>query len=541
MADHSRPDVEPLAGCADLGPESGAVGQDTTFTVRLRPTNWLHRAAWWTHVVVAVGLGLFGGAVAVLVSIVLIFDAVTTTACESATPAPPNFTVDPFAFDPEARARKFVESMANDEFQTAYEMLAQEAWGTESYCAVSLERFWNQAAELDGARLVAVNQPDSGSFAPVFNRLEIPLRLTVESGGVLRDVYLDVSFLADGRIAGVEFDSLMTDVGRDQFFPPPPYADPDGLQETDVTLGEAPWDLTGTLTLPTGSGPFPAVVLVGGRDRDGTGPTTKLTRDRAWGLAAHGVASLRVDRRTHAHALATARLKEFTIDDELVDDMLAAVELLRRTPRIDPGRIYVMGGSLAGFATPMVGLRDPTIAGVIIAVAPSGLLHDVAWRQRQLRTGLDGEVTSLEQRLVQSAKARSEAVSAWLRGQGEPRDMAVHRSYYEHLGTYRPEDAAYRLLMPIFVISVDRDRIVPPEDAETWIRTLGLRRNVAFRLYRGHNHSLIDERGFTESTAAEGKYASWQVISDIATWIDGGWTDRWCTNQQNWFAGCRGG
>lgn len=541
MADHSRPDVEPLAGCADLGPESGGVGQDTRLTVRLRPTNWLHLAAWWTHVVLAVGFGLFGGAVAVLVSIVLIFDAVTTTACEAATPAPPNFTVDPFAFDPEARARKFVESIANDEFQTAYEMLALEAPGAESLCSFSLERFWSQAAGLDDTKLVAVNQPDSGSFAPVFNRLDVPLRLTVESGGNLRDVFLDVSFLADGRIVGVEFDTLMTEAGKDRFFSPPPYADPDSLQETDVTVGEAPWSLKGTLTVPLGSGPFPAVVLAGGLDRDGTGATTKLTRDRAWGLATHGVASLRVDRRTHAHALATARLEEFTIDDELVDDMLAAVELLRRTPRIDPGRIYVMGGSLAGFATPMVGLRDQTIAGVIIAVAPSGLLHDVAWRQRQLRTGLDGEVTSHEQRSIQSLKARSEAVSAWLRGQGELRDMAVHRSYYEHLGTYRPEDAAYRLLMPIFVISVDRDRIVPPEDAETWIRTLGLRRNVAFRLYRGHNHSLIDERGFTESTAAEGKYASWQVISDIATWIDGGWTDRWCTNQQNWFAGCRGG
>ena len=510
-------------------------------TVRLRPTNWLHLAAWWTHVVVAVGFGLFSIAVTVLVSIVLIFDAVTTTACEAATPAPPDFTVDPFAFDPEARARKFVESMANDEFQIAYEMLAREAWVAESYCAVSLERFWSQAAGLDDSRLVAVNQYDSGSFAAVFNRLEVPLRLTVESSGDLRDVYLDVSFLADGRIASVEFDSLLTEVGKGKLFSPPPYANPDGFEETDVTVGEAPWDLKGTLTVPSGSGPFPAVVLAGGRDRDGTGPTTKLTRDRAWGLATHGIASLRVDRRTHAHALATARLEEFTIDDELVDDMLAAVELLRRTPRIDPGRIYVMGGSLAGFATPMVGLRDQTIAGVIIAVAPSGVLHDVAWRQRQLRTGLDGDVTSLEQRSVQTAKAHSEAVSAWLRGQGQLRDIAVHRSYYEHLGTYRPEDAAYGLLMPIFVISVDRDRIVPPEDAETWIRTLGLRRNVAFRLYRGHNHSLIDERGFTESTAAEGKYASWQVISDIATSIHGGWTDRWCTNQQNWYAGCRGG
>ena len=509
--------------------------------MRLRPETWRLRVFWWTHVVVAAGLGLFGSVLAVLVSLVLLVDATTVSTCGSVNPTPPNFEAPPYAHDPEARAREFVQAMANDDFQAAYEMLAVEQWDADSLCPFDLEGFWRKVTGGGDVKLVAVNQSDSAFFAPIFNFLEVPLWVTLESAQGHRDVHLEVRLHADGRIAGYEINSLMTEVGADRTFPPPPYAEPDTFEETEVQVGQAPWELKGTITVPVGSGPFPAVVLMGARDRDGTGSTAKLLRDEAWGLATHGVASLRFDRRTYAHALATARQESFTIDDELVDDTLAAVQILRRTPRIDPLRIYVHGSSLAGFAAPMAGLRDPTIAGLIIATAPSGMLSDWALRQRQFRTDLHGDVTAFDQRAIRASKARADAISAWVTRREAPRDLSVHRSYYAHMGRYRPEDAAYRLLMPIFVISVDRDRIVPAEDAETWIESLRYRPNVAFRLYRSHNHSLMDEREITESSSVTGEYSSWSIISDIATWIEGEWPDRWCADQEAWYAGCRGG
>ena len=47
----------------------------------------------------------------------------------------------------------------------------------------------------------------------------------------------------------------------------------DSFDETEVVVGQAPWELGGTLTVPRGHGPHPAVVLVHGSgyaDRDVT-------------------------------------------------------------------------------------------------------------------------------------------------------------------------------------------------------------------------------------------------------------------------------
>ena len=509
--------------------------------MRLQPASWRLRAAWLTHVVVAAGFGLFGGGLATLIGLVLLVEAVTVPPCEAASLSRPDLATPPFAYDPEARARAFVHAMAKDEFRTAYEMLAPEQWGVDSLCAYSLEGFWQAVTGEGNAKLLTVDVSGPAFFGTLYNRLDLALRLTLDTPQGRREVQVNLGLFSDGRIVVDRFDEAAADLAAATVYPPPPYAKLDAFEEYEVLVGQAPWELLGIITVPVGTGPFPAVVLTGGADLDGTGPGTKLQRDDAWGLATRGVASLRFDRRTHSHALETARQREFTIDDELVDDTLAAVRVLRRTPRLDPERIYVSGGSLAGYAAPMVALRDPTIAGLIIAVAPSGLLHDWVWRHRRFRLSLNGDVTEADQGSIRAAKALSESVSAWVTTGETPQNIAVHRSYYAHLGTYRPEQAAYRLPMPILVTSAERDRIVPPEDAEIWVKSLRHRRHVAFRLYRGHNHAMMDELEAAETNSDTGEHRSWEVVSDMATWIHGQWPDRWCADQEAWYAGCRGG
>src|SRR5262245_42652313 len=75
-----------------------------------------------------------------------------------------------------------------------------------------------------------------------------------------------VRYDAEGRVAGYQVVP-----GGALEFKDPPYARRDAFTEKEVTIGEGRWALPGTLSLPKGEGPFPAVVLVHGsgpHDRD---------------------------------------------------------------------------------------------------------------------------------------------------------------------------------------------------------------------------------------------------------------------------------
>ena len=57
---------------------------------------------------------------------------------------------------------------------------------------------------------------------------------------------------------------------------------------------------------------------------------------------------LRYDKRTRAHGGKMASLPQLTVKEEVIDDVIAAIALLRTTEGIDPKRIFVAGHSLGG-------------------------------------------------------------------------------------------------------------------------------------------------------------------------------------------------
>ena len=113
--------------------------------------------------------------------------------------------------------------------------------------------------------------------------------------------------------------------------------------------GEESYTISGVLNVPTGRGPFPAVVLAHGYIDPaiyvrGQG----MTRERGY-LAAHGYVALHVDYRNHAES----------DDDPLFQlrmrlgysaDVINAVKALRHTRAVpvDDGRIALFGRSMGG-------------------------------------------------------------------------------------------------------------------------------------------------------------------------------------------------
>jgi hypothetical protein len=140
---------------------------------------------------------------------------------------------------------------------------------------------------------------------------------------------------------------------------PHPYA------ERDVRFDNGHNQLAGTLSVPSGKGPFPAVVLV-----SGTGHNTR--DEEVWGhkiflvladaLNREGMAVLRYDKRGVGGSSGDydgATTVDFTSDAE------AAVTWLKAQPGIDPHYVGVLGHSEGGIIAPAVAAEDKSIAFVV--------------------------------------------------------------------------------------------------------------------------------------------------------------------------------
>ena len=118
------------------------------------------------------------------------------------------------------------------------------------------------------------------------------------------------------------------------------------------------YPLNGLMTLPPDlSKPVPAVVMVHGSGASNMDEKVlKLTpfKDLAEGLARHGAASLRYDKRTFVHARRMIRNKHLTVKEETIEDALLAVQMLKRDPRIDHDRVYILGHSMGAMLAPRI-------------------------------------------------------------------------------------------------------------------------------------------------------------------------------------------
>src|SRR5439155_22756329 len=119
-------------------------------------------------------------------------------------------------------------------------------------------------------------------------------------------------------------------------------------------------------------------------------------RDLAEGLASHGVAVLRYEKRTKHHRakLADKAVREsLTIKEEVIDDALAAVAVLRATPGVDPKRVFALGHSLGGMLVPRIAAADGKLAGLVVLAGSARPLGEVILEQFAYIQSLNGGPT----------------------------------------------------------------------------------------------------------------------------------------------------
>lgn len=334
--------------------------------------------------------------------------------------------------------------------------------------------------------------------------------------------HIDARIVYDrtGKVAGLRF------VPHREALPEHVAVLPAGLTERTVTVGHAPWELPGTLTLPSGSGPFPAIVLIAGSgpvDRDETIGPNKVFRDLAWGLARRGIAVLRYDKRTNAHPVACAEQPSFTLDDETVDDARAAVRLLAHTEHVDHHEIFILGHSLGGMAAPRIAEGNPLIAGIVIMAGNVRPLQDLLLDQTLYLAGLDHELTPAEkQQIAQLRAARAQIDDPKLAATDTVTILGAKMpaSYWLFFRRYHPDRVAAHLSIPMLILQGGRDFQVQRGDFELWRAALSGHDNVTFKLYPDLNHLFMPGQGPSspEEYMHPGHVDS-RVIEDIAAWI----------------------
>jgi dipeptidyl aminopeptidase/acylaminoacyl peptidase len=292
------------------------------------------------------------------------------------------------------------------------------------------------------------------------------------------------------------------------------YSQPSKFSGREVTIGDDEWKLPGTLLVPKGKGPFPAVVLVHGsgpQDRDETIGGAKVFRDLAEGLATRGIAVLRYDKRNFAHRTECINDRNFDMNRETVDDAVRAAALLRREAGIDPRSVFMLGHSQGGYMAPRIMQADPKLAGVILLAGNVRPLEELIVEQSEYLFRLGGGPTAAQQAQLNELKR-----DPWQALIGVP------ESYRADLKNYKPVDLARSSQVPMLILQGERDYQVTMKDFALWKAGLAGRASVTLHSFPALNHLFIAGEGKSGPQEYEqtGHVAA-EVIDTIANWVAG--------------------
>ena len=286
-------------------------------------------------------------------------------------------------------------------------------------------------------------------------------------------------------------------------------------------------ELPGTLLLPEGEGPFPAVVLIHGsgpNDRDETiGPNAPF-RDIAEGLAEKGIAVYRFDKGTYVYGAELAAETGYTLKEETVDDAVAAVTLLSAREEIDPERIYVLGHSLGGMALPAVydeaAKEGQDICGCIFLAAPARTLPEIMKEQLDFLYSMTPDLTQDQENEKENLFQEIEKLSDLDALQENDQVLGAYKAYWYALENYDFLSMAREISVPCLVLQGEEDYQVTMEDFRIWQDTTEGLDNWEFHSYPGLIHLFIPGEKSEGSMAYNraGKVDE-QVIADIADFV----------------------
>ena len=304
--------------------------------------------------------------------------------------------------------------------------------------------------------------------------------------------------------------------------------------EEKIIIGEnTQYPLNGLLTLPDDTAkPVPAVVFVHGSGASNMDEKVgKLTpfKDLAQGLARYGIASVRYDKRSFAHGfkMLMDKSQDVTVKIETIDDAIIATELLRKDPRIDPERVFIIGHSMGGMLAPRIDAEGGNYAGLIIMAGSPRKLEEIVLDQNE------AALNSTKGFVNWIVKKQAAKFAAMFDGMYELSDEEAKKKkmgggttlyYFKEMGEHAAPGYLTVCEKPVLILQGEKDfQATVDKDFAAYKQLLAGKSNVTFRLYEDLSHAFVPSV-YGDIMKAKQEYSveqhiSEEVIEDIANWI----------------------
>lgn len=263
----------------------------------------------------------------------------------------------------------------------------------------------------------------------------------------------------------------------------PPYT------ESAVSVPIAVGTLSGTLTIPSGRGPFPAAVIIAGSgptDRNGNGPTLKSDAylKLAHDLAARGIATLRYDKRGVGQSTDSQSEAALRFDD-FVDDALVMAKQLEGNARFSS--VSLIGHSEGSLIAIVAAQRDAHVRSVVSISGPGRNLATIIDEQVRANPNnppqIIAEVDAINTALLAGKTVANvdPVLNALFRPSVQPYLISEYK--------YDPAKEIAKLTIPVLIVQGTHDIQVDVKDARL-LAAADPRAQLA--LIDGMNHLLVD-------------------------------------------------
>ena len=239
--------------------------------------------------------------------------------------------------------------------------------------------------------------------------------------------------------------------------------------------------LAATITIPPGSGPFPAVLLITGsgpQDRDETLPFQhRPFLVLADYLTRHGIVVLRADDRGVGKSsgdFAAATTADFATDTE------AGLAYLKKRSEVNIHKLGLVGHSVGGVIAPMVAARNSDVSFIVMMAGPGVRGDEIIPAQLAaiMEAGGAGkqeaEKAAADERelLLLSEKEKDDSViekkirelsnGRTSDAQADAQAKQIRSAWYQYFLQYDPATALEKVKCPVLAINGGKDRQVPP-------------------------------------------------------------------------------